>query len=585
LNNFAVHFTLSGAEQIMMIRGFFGATVMLVCLAVSSARAQSTEYTPDHPVVRGMIEKSVKWLGWASAGEAPASSFKMGTEAIVAYALHKAGEDYGVTDDHPLIQRALKTIEAEMSKDKLSGGEYVRMYSPAITLILLCDLDPKKYKNEINRLLDLIYSRQMIHGGWTYENLNNGDTSQVQYCCLALWIAEKKGFKVDKQVAAKALSWLVKTQTGEGGFVYHPAMGQGGIGGGGGGQQTLSLGAAGLGSVYILADLLGITGGADTAATAGKGNDLNFDAIAKLLPPTVTQAQLEGDDESDESGRVNVAGAEGAMKSGDQWFQANFSIRVPQNQHWNYYYIYAFERYASFKEKAENKNLMSPEWYNLGVEFLAETQSNEGYWSKDDEHSSNAVATALAMLFLLRSTKSSLDAAYNQGQLVGGVELKDGVDYKRRKDGKIVITQISKSVEDALALAENATDEDIERFMETLEDLKVSDDPEARAQQLIQMRTLVRTKNYLLRRLAVKFLGRQRDLEGTPLLIYALTDPDPDVQREAHDALRYVSRKFSSINMPEEPTKADMESIIEQWKTWYLSVNPEAVFIRTESTE
>ena len=54
-----------------------------------------------------------------------------------------------------------------------------------------------------------------------------------------------------------------------------------------------------------------------------------------------------------------------AMADGDHWFAQNFRIDPDE---WRYYYMYAFERYQSFRELVTGDEPAEPAWYNTGVE-------------------------------------------------------------------------------------------------------------------------------------------------------------------------------------------------------------------------
>jgi hypothetical protein len=64
-----------------------------------------------------------------------------------------------------------------------------------------------------------------------------------------------------------------------------------------------------------------------------------------------------------------------------------------------------------------------------------------------------------------------------------------------------------------------------------------------------------------------------------PSLIYALTDGDPRVVREARDGLRLTSRKFDGFGLADSPTPEEIQAAVRQWKAWYQSVRPDAVFL------
>ena len=68
-------------------------------------------------------------------------------------------------------------------------------------------------------------------------------------------------------------------------------------------------------------------------------------------------------------------------------------------------------------------------------------------------------------------------------------------------------------------------------------------------------------------------------MDNVPILIYALTDPDPRIMREAQAGLRLTSRKFDGLELPANPQKAEVEALVGRWKTWYKSVRPEAALI------
>ena len=92
------------------------------------------------------------------------------------------------------------------------------------------------------------------------------------------------------------------------------------------------------------------------------------------------------------------------------------------------------------------------------------------------------------------------------------------------------------------------------------------------------MRRLVRAESYEARMVAVKTLSKICNLDNVPILIYALSDPDPRVSREARNGLRFVSRKFEGFGLSDNPSKTDIVAAIEEWKAWYLEIRPDARF-------
>ncbi len=141
-----------------------------------------------------------------------------------------------------------------------------------------------------------------------------------------------------------------------------------------------------------------------------------------------------------------------AMADGDRWFAQNFRIDA---MFWRYYYMYAYERYQSFRELATGDEPSEPEWYNLGVESLRQGQSAEGFWEAEG---GTVADTCFAILFLTRGTKKSIEKAeaYN-GRLRGGRGLPTSTaDVAVGEDGQIVKTPFQGQAESLLALLEGA---------------------------------------------------------------------------------------------------------------------------------
>jgi hypothetical protein len=87
---------------------------------------------------------------------------------------------------------------------------------------------------------------------------------------------------------------------------------------------------------------------------------------------------------------------------------------------------------------------------------------------------------------------------------------------------------------------------------------------------------------------AVRALCRMpRDLDNVPVLIYALSDPDPDIAYEANDGLRRIARSPSEPNPQNKspsdirlsplPSDEERRAAIEKWSAWYRSIRPGAL--------
>jgi len=64
-----------------------------------------------------------------------------------------------------------------------------------------------------------------------------------------------------------------------------------------------------------------------------------------------------------------------------------------------------------------------------------------------------------------------------------------------------------------------------------------------------------------------------------PDLIFALSDPDWRVVKEARDGLRFISRRFEGFALPDRPSDDQKLRAVASWKSWYLSVRPGAEFV------
>ena len=75
------------------------------------------------------------------------------------------------------------------------------------------------------------------------------------------------------------------------------------------------------------------------------------------------------------------------------------------------------ERFRSFQELYDGTNPQNAKWYDDGVDFLASKQNEEGGWN----FSGHVVAeAAFAVLFLMRSTKKSIEREFGNGLVRGG---------------------------------------------------------------------------------------------------------------------------------------------------------------------
>ncbi len=351
----------------------------------------------------------------------------------------------------------------------------------------------------------------------------------------------------------RAMQWLFRVQAEDGGFPYKP-----------GDPVSLSMSAAGLGSVYVGAHLLGFGVQGPNAKEEGKTS----------LPPALQPVGAKKKTTTFQTLRPQTINAEmvrRATSAGNAWFDKNFSCENSDTR-WTFYCLYGLERYKSFMEAVEGKAEDEPAWYNAGVEFLKNTQAKDGSW--DRGMIGKAADTAFAVLFLVRSTRGSVEAATHfEGVLVSTHGLLEDL-AKSRMHGE----QMVRTVDDFIRLVEDAVNKEIHAKALPAK-FSLAEDARKRRSQVEQLRELVRDSNWEVRRVAVATLAAPRDLDNVPILIYALTDPDQGVANTARDGLRFISRKLQGYGMPTNATQQQKQAAARKWKQWYLSIRPNAEFV------
>lgn len=550
---------IAAARSRFVLRASFTAC----CCAIFFWSNSSYAYTPRNPEVREMIDAGLAYLAKSS------NETRLGGKCVVGLAFVKEGQY-----DHPRVQEAIEACQeaAKFSNEQLINE--TRMYSLGLALIFLCELDAEAHRSEIDKFLGALAVAQKPHGGWGYPadhklHALTGDTSMTQYAVLGLWTADQKGIPIRNDLAQRVCVWLGKTQDPSGAWGYqgNPAPGSGAdfdrIE-----QKEIrpSMAVAGLGSIYMCADLLGLSDAVRSAKIDDKAIEL-----PPALVPVDSQLKKRKSTGSAEMARM----IKRATTDGNKWFNENYTV---VQRRYGLYYLYSMERFKSFRELVDNIQDEEPRWYNDGVAHLKSIQQNDGSWTGG---CGKAADTAFATLFLMRSTKISINqkASYGSGLLTGGRGLPQNLATARIRNGRIVGDQVKGSTDDLLAILENPEHEKFEALIDNPGAITLGHHQKITAAGESRFRRLVRTGDPAARLVAVKALGRRRNLDNVSTLIYALTDPDPRVAVAARDALRFVSRKFKGFNMPDDPTKEAREAAEAAWRKWYASVRPDATFL------
>jgi hypothetical protein len=522
-------------------------------------------YTPDHPVVRGMIDQGVQAL--TSGGM---ERVDIGYEMLAAYTVLKATDDHA----HPMVQAILpKALQFARKIGQNKATDEKLLYQIAIGAMLLSAMDAQKHRLEIENLRDFLLSVQRESGAFNYLHgifsKNEGDVSQSQYVALALWSIKQTRIEVDNEAMERLTRWFMKVQQNDGGWSYQYPPDQNF-------PPSHSMAAAGLSGTLVSADCLGLV--------RVPGSKLSSDAEeedeeAGLVPGAFRR--VTDINRTVDSGQLRLSrkDLEKTVAGGIRWLDRHPYQRVPTT--WHYYWMYSRERFESFVELFVGKREKSPAWYNEGVTMLQKTQSRNGAWGQEDIDPSGPVAsTCFAVLYLLRNTQKAI-GELKTADSIGGYGLANVADVGFI-DGKLVDKSQVTSVEDAIKLLETSSQGSTEDRL-LADRLVLDNDPQKKKEQLNRFARMLRSPDTRARRIAAKILGRGDELDFAPDLIFALSEGEKDSQvlRLAENSLRILSRQLDTAKLPLEGpiTTAQRVEAERYWKGWYLSIRPDHVFI------
>ena len=522
-----------------------------------SATTPAMGLTPSSREVVEAVDRAIGFLNSDAARDS-----RVGAEALAGLALLK----HGAAGSNPKVVAAVRRIQAAVAEAGEPADLRLDVYSAGLSTIFLVELDPQVYRSEIDFLLAHLKAIQRPHGGWGYPDGStyapSGDTSMTQYGVLSCWKATQAGIPLPPGMAQGMATWLLKTQDPSGGFGYQGVV-----------SQTFdpvpqtrvkhSLSAAGLGSVYICADL----GGINKRVKEAKDSNGLPPAMKRVGANTTRQRATVP---------INIHPGlfQAAFARGNDWMEKNYEADPARTSGFIHYYLYALERYHSFRELAEGRNGMQARWYDDAARYLIDSQTENGSWTSG---CGPVCDTAFGALFLMRSSKKSIekDRDFGPGTLVGGRGLPKNSEIVQVRQGRVVATPKLEAVERLLAVTDDTDDADFSEMMAVLppEEARVLVSKHA-----LKLKELSGDTSADARFAAVKTLGQSGDLDHVPTLIYALTDPEPAVVIEARNGLRRMSRRFSGFGLPDEFSPADVKQAIRCWKEWYLAIRPDAEF-------
>lgn len=519
------------------------ATTWLATLA-----ADVRAYSPESPEVVAMVDQALKYLEGTTDD-------RLGGKCLIALAFHK----HGAKLDHPRIVEAIGACRTSLEAER--SIQYI--YGKALAVILLAEIDSSANDQLLRDYAKLLNDHQKAHGGYGYTNLETGDTSQTQYSALANWELLNHGISPDAAAVQKCLQWLMRTQDPNGAWGYQ------GIDPGSYelveqlDNRGRSMAAAGMGSTLILGNAIGLL-------KPPQSSPGNLDATPlESLPPALRRVEQtrRGRVPALPPGSVEPKRLADCLARGRAWQSKNFGVQVDA---WQFYYLYAIERYKSFEEYLHGGEASEGDWYDQGVELLKSQRGPDGSWT---DSCGTPCATAFATLFLLRSTQQSIKASLGEGTLVGGRGLPRDLSKVRLRGGRLVVQQNATELDQLLDMMEEGDAEEFDALTANPAALEVTEVTPEAARRLQQ---IVRSGPPAARLLSVRALGEARNLDFAPTLIFALTDPDHQVVRAARDALRSVSRNFEGFGPPDNFDDNQQDEAVVRWKEWYQTVRPDA---------
>lgn len=555
-------------------------TLAIIALVTANVEAQE-KYYPEHPEVQALADRAVKKLKGGPVGDS--------TIAALALVEHSKRYKQQVPRNHQLVKSTVERIRKMCAEDTIVNE--VETYFPALALILLAEVDAERNHKQILHILGALKKRQQQTGAFTYKAQDGtGDCSQTQFAALAMWVAKSHNFNVDLEMAEKTLNWFCKVaRQGKWAYMYN-SQGRPTAG------PTRSMNAAGLSSVYLMADMLQLNRRKKNMQSGGR------QAEGLGLPETVSiyVKPVAGKVKRNDGGPL-VSFDRGLLGStinaGNNSFSSDFSYEYKA---WNYYYVYAIERYAYFREQAEGSiGGRFENWYDEGVEFLKAKELKGGGYPGAHPKMSTSSASAFAILFLVRSSEI-INLPPAESRSLGSKGFQDGT--LKSEGGRIRSNSAAQNLSDMMGMLEEGESLSTAQLQAINASLKKqivefrNQDDKSRAEIKGFLRSMIGAKNYYRRLIAVRFLAGEQDMDNVPGLIYAVSDPDLKIALEAHQGLRLISRKIDSMKLSDETVenarrdidvlkkepelearmRSEFRVMERKWSEWFLRIRPDA---------
>jgi len=351
-----------------LLRSLCSASLVVAALLGASALCEAAAKKPDakdeaekkktvtDEDVRQAIEKGRQFL---ISQAKPDGSFAGGNLAGGHSAL--AFMTLAYMGEHPNREHMASGLNYLMGLDATTGFGNRQGYAVPIRIMGLSYIY-KKLLGDRRRLVSLLATQDLMHlqagqalnGGWRYtlEPNNNYDFSVTQWPILAMRDAKWAGIEFPDPTGhlAKSLALYFKGQHQDGGWAYQA----------GGGKSYGSMTAAGLASLFIIADFLEPNSGCP--CTQGRS-------------------------------RREISQIEKAEDAALEWLGKHFSATTnPEKGGRTLYWLYCVERVGI---AAGYKYFGTHNWYKEGAAELVKTQGKDGRWG-------NLEDTCFALLYLYK---------------------------------------------------------------------------------------------------------------------------------------------------------------------------------------
>ncbi|MFK7819691.1 MAG: hypothetical protein AB8G99_13310 [Planctomycetaceae bacterium] len=552
--------------------------VVVACLAAPAFGQKIPAETTGTPRFDEAIARGIDYIkaGLPNRG----FDYKLPKAALAGYTCIKAG----VSKKDPELKKIADEIKKHVQNGVFHPGfgagsklplEYV--YDSGVFAMFLAAQDPDGNLPALKAIAKFLADEQGADGSWDYPQRSTGDTSQNQYGVLGLWACMRAGAKVSPQVWDKCLQWHVNKKSRDGGWAYHP----GNQAGPGNGASTHNMTFGATGTMAICRLIL-----YPEYAPGGKKRKKKKKKLFGVLEETevISSAASEKiNPYANYKPAVQIARVDAAINGGVNWLDTRFELQNPFVGNEMYFY-YAMERSMAMND---TKKLGGQDWYQACGYKLLEIQKENGSWFP--EPSKGPVGTCFGVLFLLRSTKKIVDAAYGTGIQMGkrGFDLDADplADAKKKKKLGPLPEMLARLDQMNLENVKGVPEEDLTALVE-----KILQTP--RKELAKQIPLLKKLKDYPrgdVRSIVMFGLGRSGDMRVAPILIDAFNDNDVGVLSEAHTALCYISRKprgFGIVNdlasevegLPQD----EVDKIVNKWRktaqnrwrAWYKRIRP-----------